>query len=50
MDIAFDNFSGEFEGQGHRSKVKVTILKNAIFGHIFMVWTVQIAQSLFVMK
>ena len=32
-DIAFDNISEEFEGQGRRSKV--AILKNVIFGHFF---------------
>ena len=30
-DIAFNNISDKFEGQGHRSKVRVAILKNVIF-------------------
>ncbi len=29
--IDLDNISDEFEGQGHRSKVKVAMLKNVIF-------------------
>ncbi len=33
VDIAFENISAEFRGQGHRSKVKVTILKKKIFLH-----------------
>ncbi len=35
MDIAFDNNLDEFEGQGHRWKVRVTILKNKIFGRFY---------------
>ncbi len=27
-----DDISDEFDGQGHRSKVKVAMLKNGIFG------------------
>ena len=30
--VDLDNISNEFEGQGHRSKVKVARLKNVIFG------------------
>ncbi len=32
MNITIDDILDEFEGQGHRSKVKVVRLKNAIFG------------------
>ena len=32
VGIDLDNISEEFEGQGHRSKVKVANLKNVIFG------------------
>ena len=32
MNIALDDTLDEFEGQGHRSNVKVTNLKNVIFG------------------
>ncbi len=48
-NIAFDNISSKFEGQGHRSKVKVAILKNVIFRLFLMVWPMYIAQSHFVM-
>ncbi len=37
-NIAFDNISNKLEGQGHRSKVKVAILKNVIFRVFSMVW------------
>ena len=30
-DIAFDNIPDKFEGQGHRSKVRVAILKKSDF-------------------
>ena len=32
MGTDLDDISDEFDGQGHRSKVKVAMLKNAIFG------------------
>ncbi len=31
IGIDLDNISDEFEGKGHRSKIKVTMLKNVIF-------------------
>ena len=31
VTIDLDNISDEFEGQGHRSKVKVAMLKNVFF-------------------
>ncbi len=31
LRIDLDNISDEFKGQGHRSKVKVAMLKNVIF-------------------
>ena len=37
-NIAYDNISDKFEGQGHRSKVNVAILKNVIFRLFLMVW------------
>ena len=37
-NIAFDNTLDKFEGQGHRSKVKVDIFKNVIFRLFLIVW------------
>ncbi len=31
IEMNLDNIFGEFDGQGHRSKVKVTSLENVIF-------------------
>ena len=44
MDIAFDNISDEFEGQGRRSKVKVAILKNMISGPFYGVTCVDCSE------
>ncbi len=41
MNIALENILGEFEGQRHRSKVKVPILKNLI-SDFLMEWPAQI--------
>ena len=36
MDVADHKDTSTLEGQGHRSKVKVTITKNVIFGLILL--------------
>ncbi len=38
MGIELDDISDEFDGQGHRVKVKVTMLKNVIFLKLLISW------------
>ncbi len=49
LDIAFGNISDEFEGQGHRSKVRVVILNNLIFRCFYGVTCVDWTEPSFVM-